>query len=182
MDTANAGSGRGTLTFTDSSHGTFQYVFYLITPTSGVIQDVSSGIVADGMLLAQTGSPFTLTGLAGNYAFNWNGADLSSSSMESFVGQYALASGASNNISGVVDGSILATNGNIGVFSNIGSKGALTITSDGTANNSYQIVAGNPLGKTYDYQAYIVDANTVFLVCTDKNAHVVAGLASRQSQ
>lgn len=183
MDTTNAGIGRGTFTFKDSTSGlTFQYVFYLASPTSGVVQDVSNGIVADGTLLAQTGAPFTLSALAGNYVFNWNGVDLSSSSVENFVGQYALASSATNNISGVVDGTILDVSGNIGVFSDIGSNGTLTITSDGSANNAYQIVAGNPLGNTYSYQAYIVDANTVFLVCTDKNTRVVAGFVSRQSQ
>jgi len=156
-------------------------VFYLASPTSGVVQDVSSGIVADGTLLAQTGAPFTLSALAGNYVFNWNGVDLSSSSVENFVGQYALASSASSNISGVVDGTILDVSGNIGVFSDIGSQGTLTITSDGSANNAYQIVAGNPLGNTYNYQAYIVDANTVLVVCTDKS-RVLAGFVSRQSQ
>jgi len=186
IDTANAGSGRGTLTFKDSSHGTFQYVFYLISPTSGVIQDVRSGIVADGTLLAQTGAPFTLAGLAGNYAFNWNGVDLSSSSVENFVGQYVLASSASNNISGVVDGTIIGSNGisgaSVTVFSNIGSQGTLTITSDGSTNNAYQIVAGKPLGNTYNYQAYVIDANTVFLLGTDSNTRVLAGSVSRQSQ
>jgi len=185
MDTTNAGSGRGTFTFKDSTSGfTFQYVFYLASPTSGVIQDVSSGIVADGLLLAQTGAPFTLTGLAGNYVFNWNGADLSASTVENFVGQYALASGATNNISGVVDGTTLFDNGfggSITAFSDIGSQGTLSITSDGSANNPYQFVAGNPLGNTYGYQAYVVDANTVFLVCTDQS-RVLAGFVSRQSQ
>lgn len=185
IDATNAGSGRGTLTFTDSSHGTFQYVFYLISPTSGVIQDVSGGFAADGILLAQTGSPFTLSALAGNYVFNWNGVDLGSSSVENFVGQYVLASSASNNISGVVDGTIIGLNGfgggSITGFSNIGSQGALTITSDGSANNAYQIVAGNPLGDTYKYQAYIVDANTVLLVSTD-STRVIAGFVSRQAQ
>ncbi|MDR3676383.1 MAG: hypothetical protein P4N24_12900, partial [Acidobacteriota bacterium] len=185
IDTTNAGSGRGTLTFTDSSHGTFQYVFYLISPTSGVIQDVRSGIVADGTLLAQTGSPFTLSGLAGNYIFNWNGVDLSSSTVENFGGQYVLASSASKNISGVVDGTILGASGfgggSVNAFNDIGTQGTLTITPDGSANNAYQIVAGNPLGNTYNYQAYIVDANTVFLVATD-NTRVLAGSVSRQSQ
>jgi hypothetical protein len=181
IDTTNTGSGRGTLNFTDSSHGTFQYVFYVITPTSGVIQDVSTnGTVADGMLLSQTGAPFTLSALAGNYVINWNGVDLSSSSVENFVGQYVLASSASSNISGVVDGTILGVNGSINGFSDIGSQGTLTITSDGSANNTYQIVAGNPLGATYNYQAYIVDANTVFLVSTD-SSRVLAGFVLRQS-
>ncbi|MGB2676389.1 MAG: hypothetical protein WAN12_04835 [Candidatus Acidiferrum sp.] len=179
IDTTNAGSGRGTFTFTDSSSArTFQYVFYLISPTSGVIQDVSTGIVADGTLLAQTGAPFTLAGLAGNYAFNWSGA--SASAVENYVGQYALANTATNNISGVVDATSLDVNG-VASFPNSGLQGTLTITSDGSANNTYQISAGNSVASTYGFQAYIVDANTVLLLSTDKT-RVLAGFVSRQSQ
>lgn len=177
IDTTNAGSGRGTLSFTDSAGGTFQYVFYLISPASGVIQDVSSGFVADGALFAQTGAPFTLTGLAGNYVFNWSG--VSTSAAESYVGQYALANTAANNISGVLDGAIFGST--FKSYANIGTQGTLTVTGDGTNNNAYQIVAGNPLGTTYNFQAYIVDANTVLLVSTDAD-RVLAGFVSRQSQ
>jgi len=185
IDTTNSGSGRGTLTFTDSSHGTFQYVFYLVSPTSGVLQDVSSGIVADGTLLAQTGSPFTLASLAGNYVFNWSGVNIGSSDVENYVGQYALANGTTSNISGVVDGAILGPNGiggaTVNVYADIGTQGTLTLTANGTNNNAYQIVAGNPLGATYNFQAYIVDPNTVMLVGTDQS-RVLAGFVSRQSQ
>jgi hypothetical protein len=180
IDTTNAGSGRGTLTFTDSSHGTFQYVFYLISPTSGVIQDVSSGIVADGILLAQTGAPFTLASLAGNYAFNWSGVNVSSFSVENYVGQYKLANTATTNISGVVDGTSLDING-VASFPNSGAQGTLTINSDGSTNNTYQIATGSSVSPTYGFQAYIVDANTVLVVCTDKT-RVLAGFVSRQSQ
>ena len=180
IDTTNAGSGRGTLTFTDSSHGTFQYVFYLISPTSGVFQDVSNGFVSDGTMFAQTGSPFTLGGLAGNYAFDWSGVGLSSSSVENYVGQYALANAATSNISGVLDATSLDANG-VGSFPNSGAQGTLTITSDGSNNNTYQISAGNSVSSTYGFQAYIVDANTLLLVGTDQH-RVLAGFASRQSQ
>ncbi|MGA2300526.1 MAG: hypothetical protein ABSG77_07520 [Candidatus Acidiferrum sp.] len=180
IDTVNAGSGRGTFTFTDSTNGTFTYVFYLISPTSGVIQDVSSGFVADGTLLAQTGSSFTLAGLAGNYVFNWSGVDISSYSVENYVGQYALANSASNNISGVLDGTSLGING-VASYPNSGVQGTLTINSGGSANNTYQIAAGSSVSPTYDFQAYIVDANTLLLVGTDKT-RVLAGIVSRQSQ
>jgi hypothetical protein len=182
IDTANPGSGRGTFTFTDSSSGlTFQYVFYLTTPASGVIQTSTSGFVEDGTLLAQTGSPFTLAGLAGNYAFSWSGVDVSSLDVENYVGQYALASSASNDISGVLDGAIFGNT--FASYANIGTQGTLTVTADGTNNNAYQIVAGNPLGTTYNFQAYIVDANTVLLVSTSTDkSRVLAGFVSRQSQ
>jgi len=84
-----------------------------------------------------------------------------------------------------VDGTILGASGfgggSVNAFNDIGAQGTLTINTDGTNSNPYQIVAGNPLGNTYNYQAYIVDANTVFLVGTD-NTRVLAGFVSRQSQ
>jgi hypothetical protein len=105
--------------------------------------------------------------------------------VENFVGQYALGNSASNNISGVVDGTILGANNsggsNVNAFTDIGTQGMLTINADGTNNNVYQIVAGNPLGITYNYYAYIVDANAVLIVSTDKT-RVLAGFVSRQSQ
>ncbi len=179
IDTANAGSGRGTLTFSDSTSGlTLQYVFYLASPTSGVIQETTSGYVADGTMFAQTGSPFTLAGLAGNYAFSWSG--VSTTSVENYLGQYVLASSASNNISGVLDATSLGING-VASHPDSGVQGTLTINSDGSANNTYQIEAGSSIAPTYGFQAYIVNANTLLLVGTDNN-RVLAGFVSRQSQ
>jgi hypothetical protein len=48
------GSGRGRLTFQDSSLAdSINFVFYLISPTQAVIQDTSNGVIADGSMLAQ---------------------------------------------------------------------------------------------------------------------------------
>ncbi len=180
IDTANAGSGRGTFTFTDSTGGTFSYVFYLYSSGSGVIQDVSSNIVADGTLLAQSGSPFTLSGMAGSYVYNWNGVNNSSFNEEDFIAQFTLASGTTNNISGVLDGTVIGSSAGNG-YPNIGTQGTLTIASDSTTNNTLTIVAGSPLAATYNSVAYIVDANTILVLDTDQ-ANVLAGIVSRQSQ
>jgi hypothetical protein len=180
IDTANAGSGRGTFTFTDSTGGTFSYVFYLYSPTSGVIQDVSSNVVADGTLLGQFGSPFTLAGLAGGYVYNWNGVNVSSSNEEDFIGQFALTSASTNNISGVLDGTVIgASAGNL--YPMIGTQGTLTIATDSTTNNTLQIVAGSPLSSTFHSVAYIADSNTILILDTDET-QVLAGIVTRQSQ
>ena len=175
----SAGTGRGTFTFTDSTGGTFSYVFYLVSPNSGVIQDVSSGIVADGTLLAQSGSPFTLAGMAGSYVHNWNGVNNKSLNEEDFIAQFTLASGSSNNITGVLDGTVIGNGGN--GYPDIGTQGTLTIATDSTTNNTLTIVAGSPLSVTFNSVAYIVDANTVLVLDTDKS-NVLAGIVSRQSQ
>jgi len=182
IDTTNAGTGRGTFTFTDTSGGTFTYVFYMISATKGVIQDTSSGIIGDGSLQAQTASPFTLTSVAGSYAFNWSGQQLGSSTFipfeEDFVGQYALTTPASNNIAGAMDYVELGST-NKQLFSDVGIGGTLTISGDGTANNAYRVTTGNSPSTTFNFQAYIVNPSTVFLLSTD-NSRTTAGIATQQ--
>ncbi len=182
IDTTNAGTGRGTFTFTDTSGGIFTYVFYMISATKGVIQDTSSGIIGDGSLQAQSVSPFTLTSVAGSYAFNWSGQQLGSSTFipfeEDFVGQYALTTPASNNIAGAMDYVELGST-NKQLFSDVGIGGTLTISGDGTANNAYRVTTGNSPSTTFNFQAYIVNPSTVFLLSTD-NSRTTAGIATQQ--
>lgn len=179
IDTTNAGSGRGTMTFTDSSGGTFSYVFYLYSSTSGVIADVSTNIIADGTLLGQSGSPFTLSGLAASYAYNWNGVNNSSGNEEDFIGLFTLGTGTTSNITGVLDGTVIGLTNGVS-YPDIGTQGTLTIASDGTANNTLQIVSGSPLSVTYNSVAYVVNANTVLILGTD-SGQVLAGVATRQT-
>ena len=180
IDTTNAGSGRGTLTFTDSAGGTFQYVFYLASPTSGVIQDVSSGFVADGTLFAQTGSPFTLAGLAGNYAFNWSGVGLSSLKRREL--RWAICLGQRRQQQHLRrPGWHLSRVNGVASFPNSGIQGTLTINSDGSTNNTYQIMAGNSVASTYGSRPTSLMPTRCMLVGTDQH-RVLAGFASRQSQ
>jgi hypothetical protein len=72
--------GRGVVTFTDPHLSVpFTFVIYLSSDSSGVIQDQSQSAakgatdVADGSILAQTGSPFTSSSVSGTYALNWSG-------------------------------------------------------------------------------------------------------------
>ena len=105
MDANYPGSGRGTFTFHNSSVGTISYVFYFYSPTQAVIQDVSSGVVSGGSMLAQTGAPFTTSSTAGNYIFSWTGIQLVTPApfAEDFVGQGVQTSTSSNNLSGLAD-------------------------------------------------------------------------------
>lgn len=183
IDTANAGTGRGTFTFTDSGSGTFKYVFYAISSSQAVVQDLSSGIVSDGSMLTQSAGPFTLSASAGNYAFNWSGVQLGSNSAvpfeEDFVGQYALSSATSSNISGVVDYVELGLSGN-NLFTNIGLSGTLTITGDGTNNNNFKVLISGSPSTTITFQAYFASPTTMFLVCSD-NTRTTAGITLQQT-
>ena len=182
IDTANAGSGRGTFTFTDSNAGKFSDVFYMISPSQAVVQDTTSGIVGDGPFYAQTGGPFTVSGSAGNYVFNWSGVELGSSTAvpfeEDFTGQYALSSATSNNISGVTDYVELGLSGN-NLFTNVGLSGTLTVSGDGTANNLYKYVLSGSPSSTINFQAYFANPGTVLLVCSD-SSRTTAGIVQPQ--
>lgn len=182
IDTANPGSGRGEFTFTDSGSGTFRNVFYMISPTQAVVQDTSDGIIGDGPFYAQTIGPFTVSGSAGNYVFNWSGVQLGSTTAvpfeEDFVGQYALSSATTNNISGVADYVELGLSGN-NLFTNVGLGGTLTMNSDGTANNLYKFALGGSPSTTVNFQAYFANPGTVLLVCSDSN-RTTAGIVHQQ--
>jgi hypothetical protein len=177
IDTTVAGSGRGTFTFKNSGN-VYSDVFYMISSTQGVIQDVSSGIVATGPIYAQSAGPFTLNNLAGNYVFNWSGVQLGSSTAvpfeEDFIGQYVLSnSGSSNSVSGVIDYVELGLSSN-SLFSNIALTGNLVINSDGTADNKYTFVVNSSPSLTIHYQVYFVSPSTAFMITADSNRTTAA--------
>lgn len=184
IDANFAGSGRGTLTYTDSKLGTFAYVFYMISPSRGVIQDNSLNNVADGMILAQTGGPFTSPSLAGNFGFNWSGISSNSSTgvsaEEDFVGQFALSNASSNNITGAVDFSEFSSNNGIFLDKVVNGKG-LTINADGTSRNTFQPTINTSPSATINFAAYVANGNTIFVAVTDSN-RVTAGTLSKQSK
>jgi hypothetical protein len=184
IDTANSGTGRGTFTFADSGAGTFSDVFYMISSTQALVQETSRGVIGDGPLYAQTGSPFSVSASAANYVFNWSGVQLSSSATsapfeEDFIGQYALSSATTSNISGVTDYVELGI-GSKNLYTDVGLGGTLTITGDGTANNLYKFVLGGSPSTTINFQAYFVNPTTVLLVCSD-STRATAGIIRQQA-
>jgi hypothetical protein len=180
IDTANAGTGRGTLTFTASGSpnaGTFTFVVYFASATQAFIQDTSNGVVGDGTMLAQTGT-FSAASLAGNYVFNWSGINLTLGFEEDFAGQYALSSAGA--ISGVVDFVELASPSKRNpAFLDIPLSGTLTLNGDGTGANNYTVTTGNSPSATLNYHAYLTGSNTILLVGVDSN-RTSAGSASIQ--
>jgi hypothetical protein len=180
--TTVVGSGRGTLTFQDSSLAdSFKFVFYLISPTQAVIQDTSNGVIADGSMLAQAAGTLTFP-TSGNFAFSWSGIILSSSNTiqfeEDFVGQYSPGSPGANGFNGAMDFEELGSSGK-NLFTNVPVMVSTSIDGDGTGPNGYRVVTGNSPSTTFNYRAYIVDQNTVFLMGFDAN-QVIAGTASAQ--
>ena len=164
------GFGGGFMTWTDSNVGTFSFVFYLISPTEAVFQEVDSGIVSDGTFTGQTTTPITATAMAGDYALLWGGV---SQAEEDYVGQLTLTS--SGTVTGLVDVNIFAT-GSQGFA--VPLNGTLTLSGDGTQANTFTAtLQGN--SSPYQFTAYVVDQNTVLLVGIDSD-RVIAGTLVRQ--
>lgn len=187
IDTANAGTGRGTLTFTDSSLGTYSFVFYLTSSSGGVIQDVSVKQVADGTIQLQTGAPFTNVALSGDYGFNFAGISSNSSTFataeEDYVGHLNLTSASSNNVSGAVDFSEFSSNQ--GVFLNIVVSGnGLSIGGDGTTSsaprNALSLKVNGSPSSTLNFAAYIVNSQTIFVAGTDSD-RTISGVITVQN-
>jgi hypothetical protein len=177
IDTTNAGTGRGTLTFNDSSAGTFSFIFYLSSPTAGVIQDNSPGIVADGPMLGQAAGPFSAATQAGNWAFTWQGQSVNGTTggfgEEDFLGQYTLSSAGA--ISGGVDFTEISASS---VVNNAAMNGTQTLAGDGTQRNTYSVTLQTSPAATLNFSAYVIDANTMFVVGTDTH-RVITGTVIR---
>lgn len=187
IDQTFAGTGRGTMTFTDANLGTFELVFYLTSASGGVIQDVSGGIVADGSFQLQTGAPFTQAGLAGDFGFNFSGISSNDDTLvtaeEDFVGHLTLSSAAANNVTGAVDFSEFSSNQ--GVFLNIVVSGnGLTIGGDGTTStgtrNTLSLKLNGSPSTTVNFVPYIVDSQHIFVAGTD-DTRVISGVITLQN-
>jgi hypothetical protein len=176
-----SGTGRGTLNFTDVTRNqTFQYVFYMASPTQGFIQDDSTNVVADGSISVQSGT-FTAASLAGSYAINWSGVNLANGFEEDFVGVIPVSSAASNNIAGgVVDFTEL---GDGKIFTDVPVNGLLTLQGDGTLGgaqgNAMQLTTSTTPATTFNFRVYVVNNNTMIFVGVDSD-RVVIGTAIRQ--
>lgn len=172
-----SGNGRGTMTFTDSKKGTYSFIFYLSSPTSAVIQDVSNGITSDGSMSAQTGGPFTASATGGNWAFNWAGQSINSKTgvlaEEDFVGQYSQDT--SGNITGGVDFTELSANE---VITGAAISGMMNVTGDGTGRNGYSITIQASPSATLNFSAYFVNPNMILVVGTDTH-RVITGTLQR---
>jgi hypothetical protein len=164
--------GGGSLTWTDTTSGTFTFIFYLISPTQAVFQETDSTITSDGNFFAQTTSPITPASLAGDYAFDWSGT---SPEEEDYIGQFTLASGSGNFI-GLVDLNEFVT-GKQTFDASL--NGNLALAGNGTGANTFTTNLGSAPARALAFTAYVVNANTTLVVGIDTN-RVVAGSAARQ--
>ncbi len=179
-------TGRGTLSFQSSSFNVYSFVFYLSSPSGGVIQEVSgtpgtglAAVVADGSLAAQSGSPFTSSNISGPYAMSWSGLVTSGDSFasqdeEDLLGQVSISN---LSLSGTSD--IFQFTG-VTLHTDVGTSGQITLNGDGTSNNTMDV---NLSGVTPIHMVvYIVNPQLAFFANRDNNGamRIVAGVLEAQ--
>jgi hypothetical protein len=178
-----SGSGRGTISYTvQGLSGTLTYVFYLISPTQGFVQDQTVGtngaFIEDGSMFAQGTSSITSSSLAGNYAITWSGITSinggNQSGEEDVDGQTTLNS--SNALAGTIDLSEFASGGQ---GTGIGLTGTLQLSSDPTTHNTLTLnLATTPANKITAF-AYVA-ANNNILIMTTQGVRIAAGVMTPQ--
>jgi hypothetical protein len=184
-------TGRGTLSFSNATT-TYSFVFYLSSPSSGVIQDVSAPtgsttavVVADGSLLMQSGSPFTASNISGTYAMNWSGLETAGGTgfqdEEDLVSQVKVSN---LSLSGTSD-IFQFTSTTLTPQTDIGTGGTITLNAgDGAGDDGIRVDLNANLSgaKSIDMVVYIVSPQLAFFANRDNNGsqRIVAGILKAQ--
>ena len=185
LDAANPG--RGLVSFQDSSL-TYTFVFYLSSPNSGVIQDVSPSSTAnvardtaDGSIELQSASPFTGANISGTYAMNWSGLVVAggSFSVEDEEDLLAQATVSNLTLTGAAD-LFQFTSTTLTPAFDLGVGGTININGDGTSSNgmTVNLTAANPI----NFVVYFVTPQLAFFANKDNSGaqRIVAGILKAQ--
>lgn len=158
---SSAQSLSGTYTINSRGGGTLSipghsYVFYMISVGKAVIQEVTSGVVAHGIMVQPQGGPFTAASLNGSYALNLAGTNAAgaASKEEDSVGRLT-SSGAGTVTSGSFDtnnfGATHTGVTEIGTYTTVAANGRFTML----------------LNPTLNFVLYFVSPTQVFALDTD---------------
>lgn len=164
-------NGQGTATLTTAA-GTFDIDFVLISSSHALVIRFDNNSTASGSMDLQSSSAFSLSSVAGSYAFNVSGIDSGGHSQGS-VGAITLDS-SGNLTSGVED-----TNDDGSVSANVAlipTSGAASSPSAGNGRGTLTV----PGTTTLHFIYYVVSSNQVNLIEVDLSP-VLAGNAFRQS-
>jgi hypothetical protein len=187
--------GRGTFTFTDPNftNAPSTYVFYLSSPTQGVIQEQTankSGVVnvADGTIAAQTGSPFASSNITGTYALSWSGLSVQNNGSfavqdeEDLLGQVNVSS---LSLKGAAD--IFQFQSGLPVFDLV-TSGSISISGDGTSStasssrNTMTVKLVKSNSTTINFVVYFVNPQLAFVANNQDQNRNVAGILRVQQQ
>ena len=180
-------TGRGQLSFQSSSVNVYSFVFYVTSASDGVIQEVSGPnastavVVADGSLLAQSGSPFTSSNITGPYAMNWSGLVTANNFQdeEDLLAQETIKS---LNLSGTYD---LFQFTGFSLGTDLGSSGSINFDGgDGTGGDGKSPTMNVNLSNASPIHmvVYFVNPQLAFFANRDNNGaqRIVAGILKAQ--
>lgn len=182
-------TGRGLVSFQSSSTNVFDFVFYLSSANTGVIQEVSPNdttpafAVADGTIALQSGSPFTSSNITGPYAMNWSGLVTSGGSFANQDEEDLLAQQTITNLSlsGTYD---LFQFTGLTLNTNLGTTGSITFNGDGTGGDGKNtMMTVNLSGAAPIHMVvYFVNPQLAFFANSDNNGaqRIVAGILKAQ--
>jgi len=164
-------AGRGLATLT-SAVFSFPLAFYPAANGTIELVNVGGNFVASGMAKAQSGGPFGLHSMTGNYAINFSGTNLGSNlsgpTEEDISGQ--LSGDGAGNLTGVLD-----INNFGAIFQGLSlSSSSYTMVPTGRGSASVNTATG-----TFAMQTYQIDPNTVLFLDADTN-HVMVGIGEKQ--
>ena len=184
--------GRGTFSFQDSNGTTYSFVLYLSSANGGVIQDVSPSntagfarVVADGSILAQSGSPFTSSNISGTYAMNWSGLVVASGTFQDEEDLLAEVTVSNLSVSGTAD-IFQFTSATPTPQFDFGVGGSITIAGDGTSSASGQrnnMTVNLSNAAPIHFVVYFVNPQLAFFANRDNNGtpRIVAGILKAQN-
>jgi len=184
--------GRGTFSFQDSNGTTYSFAFYLSSPNGGIIQDVSPSntagfarVVADGSIIAQSGSPFTSSNISGTYAMNWSGLVVASGTFQDEEDLLADVTVSNLSVSGTAD-IFQFTSATPTPQFDFGVGGSITIAGDGTSSASGQrnnMTVNLSNAAPIHFVVYFVNPQLAFFANRDNNGtpRIVAGILKAQN-
>lgn len=182
-------TGRGLVSFQSSTTNVYSFVFYLSSPSRGVIQEVSPNdtspafAVADGTIALQSGSPFTSSNITGPYAMNWSGLVTSGGTFANQDEEDLLAQETvkSLNLSGTYD---LFQFTGLSLGTDLGSTGSITFNGDGTGGDGKNTTMNVNLSNASPIHmvVYFVNPQLAFFANRDNNGaqRIVAGILKAQ--
>jgi hypothetical protein len=165
-------TGRGVVKFTDGNGTNLTFIFYQSSESEAVFQDASTNIELTGTLVAQTTTALSSSGFAGEYDFQWSGTN--NGELDG-VGQITLGAATSKNANGTFDYNTAGT-----LEGNLTFSGTFTLEGDGTSVNRLSLAASSDSSKSFSFDAFVVDQNSLILVGTDGNGRSLAGKVLRQ--
>jgi len=163
--------GKGTLSL--SGPANHSYVFYLISPSSAVIQETTAGVVGDGLMVkAQTGS--VSLGALNSFAINLAGTNAAGAAAmkEDIVGQLNVGS----------TGSLVANPaGSFGSLDinnsdSLGTTQTVALTSGTLTTSGPSTLTLNSTGSTRTFVLYFVSPTQFFVMGTDSTGVAIGSL------